>query len=152
MLENSIYSSVAETFTFYAVEDDSAKIFIDGILKSNTLGTGSNPSVVFTADLSKSKFHNLYIEYQQSYGNSSFILEWASTSTSRQLIPASNYYLTRLVGSSPFQITVSCPAGYYGNLASSPNAWATVWGDGFKAGSETCDDGTIFWIICDFSD
>ena len=57
------------------------------------------------------------------------------------MIPTSNYYLTSLVGSSPFQVTVSCPAGYYGNLVSSPNAWATICGDSIKAGSETCDDG-----------
>ena len=119
---STIYSSVPEIFTFYAYEDDSAKIFIDGVLKSNTLGQIYVASAVFTVDFRTSKSHNLYIQYQQSYGGSGMSLEWSSPSTSRQIIPTSNYLLTKLVGSSPFQITVSCPAGYYGGLASSPNA------------------------------
>ena len=101
---------------------------------------------MISADLSKSKYHNLYILYQQSYGHSDFILEWASPSISRQIIPTSNYYSTRLVGSSPFQITVSCPVGYTANIPSSPNTWVAIWGDGIKAGSETCDDGTVVKI------
>ena len=143
-LYSIIYSSVPEIFTFYAYEDDWGKILIDGVTKSNTLYSEFVSYAVFTVDFSTSKFHNLYVKYQQSYGGASMSLEWSSPSTSRQIIPTSNYYITKLIGLSPFQITVSCPSGYYGNLASSPNAWATIWGDGIKAGSETCDDGTIF--------
>ena len=138
---STIYSPAKETYTFYAYIDDSGQVIIDGVSRSNTLGTPVNPSVVFTADMSTQNYHNFYYKYQQSVGGSESVFEWSSPSTSRQVIPTTYFYVTTLVGSSPYQITVNWPTGYTGSDPTSPTAWKEVWGDGIKVGTETCDDG-----------
>ena len=138
---STIYSPTKETYTFYANIDDSGQVIIDGVSKSNTLGTPVNPSVVFTADMSTQNYHNFYYKYEQSCCGTWSVFEWSSPSTSRQVIPTTYFYVTTLVGSSPYQITVNWPTGYTGSDPTSPTVWKEVWGDGIKVGTETCDDG-----------
>lgn len=95
----------------------------------------------FSVSLNSNTYYDFMVSYFDGIFGGGIIVWWSTPTISKQVIPSTYFVQPGLVGSSPYQITSSCPTGFYGNLASSLTQCATVCGDGIKAGSEACDDG-----------
>ena len=85
--------------------------------------------------------YSFVVNFLESWGYAQIYFRWSTPTMAQITIPSNYFYYTKKVASSPYQITVNCPTGYSGSVASSPTKCITVWGDGVKAGTEVCDDG-----------
>jgi hypothetical protein len=80
------------------------------------------------------QYYKLLINWGENSGGALIKFWYSYSGQSQTIIPASRYYYIESVGSSPYTITVSCPAGYSGTASST--ACVTVCGDGLRAGTE----------------
>ena len=129
------------SYTFYAYQDDAAQMSINGNFYINHPLFCWIEQDQFTISLDKNSYYDFLFNYNNYIGGYQLALYWSTSTLAKQLVPSDYFVDPYLVGSSPYQITTSCPTGFYGNIASSPTQCATVWGDGIKAGSEAWDDG-----------
>ena len=136
-----IKPTTTETYTFYLTHDDGSRLTLDRVVKINYYGTVWQWYNTFTQALTAGTYYDLMIEFFNNQGPVGLKLEWSSPTISKQLIPSPNLSKIDLVGSSPYQITVSWPTGYTGSDPTSPTTCKELWGDGIKIGTEECDDG-----------
>ena len=134
-------SPTTETYSFLFKHDDGSSLSFDDSVVINRLGEMWVWINTFTQSLTENTFYDFEINSFQGGGAYRLELYWSSPTISEQIIPSDYFYYGDTVGSSVYQVSVVCPTGFYNNLASSPTSWATLWGDGIKAGSETWDDG-----------
>ena len=130
-----------ETYSFFFQQDDGAKLSIDDAVIINRIGELWTWTNTFTQSFTANTFYDLKIDFYQGPLALGLKLYWSTPTISQVIIPSSYFYYGEIVGSSIYQISVFCPTGFYNNIASSPTSWATLWGDGIKAGSEIWDDG-----------
>ena len=134
-------SPTTETYSFLLNHDDGSSLSFDDTVVINRFGELWVWVNTFTQSLTANTFYDIEIDSFQSYGGYRLDLYWSSPTISQQIIPSNYFYYGDTVGSSVYQVSVSCPSGFYNNIASSPTSWATLWGDGIKVGSEIWDDG-----------
>ena len=130
-----------ETYSFFFQQDDGAKLSIDDAVIINRIGELWAWTNTFTQSFTANIFYDLKIDFYQGPLALGLKLYWSTPTISQVIIPSSYFYYGDTVGSSVYQVAVVCPSGFYNNIASSPTSWATLWGDGIKAGSEIWDDG-----------
>ena len=143
VISGKIKAPTTDTYTIYFINDDGSKITWEGVVKSNHLFIYFAYTDTFTVSLVQNQYYDFAINYFQNGGNYALKLQWSTSTMSQQTIPASAFTTTDFVGSSPFQVTTSCPTGYSGSDSSSPTAWKEICGDGLKVGTEQCDDGNL---------
>ena len=134
-------SPTTETYSFLFKHDDGSSLSFDDSVVINRLGEMWVWINTFTQSLTENTFYDFEINSFQGGGAYRLELYWSSPTISEQIIPSNYFYYGDTVGSSVYQVAVVCPSGFYNNIASSPTSWATLWGDGIKAGSEIWDDG-----------
>ena len=66
---------------------------------------------------------------------------WSYTGQAQTVVPSTSLYYPTYIASSPIQVTVTCPSGYTKTTSGGYPTCVTTWGDGYRVGSETCDDG-----------
>ena len=101
--------------------DDGWNLFFDDIQYDNKFGQ-SEHSKDFIVNVEANRYYSLYVEWSQLTGNNGFYLATISGSTST---PIASFSLPTLVGFSPYN----------------SNIVVSVWGDGFRTGSEEWDEG-----------
>ena len=84
----------------------------------------TSSSGTFDKSMMQNFYYSLYIEWFNTGVNFGVSLSWSYPGQSSIVIPSSYIYLPRLVGSSPYNI----------------NVVSSVCGDGYRTGSESCDD------------
>ena len=143
ILSGKIKAPTTNTHTFYFFNDDGSKILFDGEVKVNRLGNSGANTDAFSVSLIQNNYYDFVIYYFQIGGGIGLGLSWSSPTMSVQTIPSTAYFITVVVSSLPFQITVSCPIGYSGSNPSYPTVCKEIWGDGLKVGTEQWDDGNV---------
>lgn len=66
-------------------------------------------------------YYRMKLNWGEYHGGALVRLWWSYGGVGKTVIPSSAYYYPEFVGSSPYQVTVSCPPGYNGNTVSNPN-------------------------------
>ena len=76
----------------------------------------------------------------ESTSTASLILSWSYTGVSTEVIPSQHLFYPSIVPSA-INVTSTCPFGYSGSNTSSSTICTEIWGDGYRIGTEQCDDG-----------
>ena len=106
----------SDTYTFYVRCDDGAIIWLDGVLKA----TCNHGTVSFSEVVDQNSFHDIVMTWYEGSGGAKYYLEWSYTGVGQTQLPSVNSYYPQYVASVQNQLTVSCPFGYSGSIASSP--------------------------------
>ena len=124
----ALLSPISGAVTFSMSADDYMSITIDDSsgITNNWSGSG-NTIWSFIINFIANKYYFVYASYLQDYGPFSFNLNWAYSGGGNTQISNSKIYLQTLVGSSPYTI----------------NVLSSIWGDGYRTGTEACDDKII---------
>lgn len=80
----------SETYTFYTITDDGARLWIDGKLIIDFWQSGGNRSGQIT--LESGKRYSIRMEYNENQGGASAALFWSSPSQVKAVVPASVTY------------------------------------------------------------
>jgi hypothetical protein len=86
-----LYSPQAGNYTFYVTADDGAKLWVDNqlVVDAWTGNIGGTVSGAYT--LSSGNWYTIRLDYYQTTGNASIVLEWKKPSDgTKSLIPAQN--------------------------------------------------------------
>ena len=108
----------AETHTFSLNSDDGAKLWVDNVVLIDRWDSTCNETSG-TIVLKPHVFYNIKLEYKEVTGTAFVELSWASQSTPKEIIPASQLYYETHVKQSPFSFLVSP------NIAVGAHSWAT---------------------------
>ncbi len=81
-----------ETYTFYVTADDGATLWVNDRLIVSRLFAATPAQMAGQIALKAGQRVNLRLEYIETTGDASAILEWASASQSREVIPQSQLY------------------------------------------------------------
>ena len=119
----TIKSPYSGTVTFSFTWDDGWSIYIDDSQKSSYINKEIVISGSFSMTLVANRYYTVYVEWCQYAGGNLFTISWLYPGVST-VIPNSNVYLSQLVGSSPYTTSVV----------------TSIWGDGYKTGTEAWDD------------
>ena len=137
----TIFVPATDTYNFYFQNDDGSRLIFDDSIVSDFKGQVCVWIGTFSYFFKTGRYYDVEVQYYENLVLYSMILQWSSTTIPMQVIPATYFYYTEYVASSPYQLPAICPTGYTGNNPLSPTAWIEVWGDGLKVGTEECDDG-----------
>jgi hypothetical protein len=89
--EGKIRPKYTETYTFYLTHNDSGKLWINDLttplIDQASAGTHS-ATIALTAD----QYYDIKMEWTNAAGDSQFMLEWQSTSQSRQVVTEDRLY------------------------------------------------------------
>ena len=136
-----IKGPITGTVTLRLVTDDGADLSVDGVTYISNFGSSCVCEDSFDLAMSADSYYLVEISYQQQLHGSRLQFYWNYTGVSEEIIPSTSYYYSPTwLGSSPYNLTYTCPAGY-SLTTGSPNACITTCGDGLRAGDEECDDG-----------
>jgi len=69
----------------------------------------------------KDQYYRVLVKFGEIWGSADVILDWSYSGQARTLIPSSQWFYPGYVGSSPYNVTISCPTGYTGTDAANPN-------------------------------
>ena len=131
-----------DTYTFSLYHDNGCEAVIDGVtwfdLHTVTSGVFTQTK---TMALNAGQSYSFVVNFLETLGKAEIFLKWSTSTMALTPIPSNYFFYTKKVASSPYQITVNWPTGYYSNIPSSPTKCKEVWGEGIKAESEACDDG-----------
>ena len=131
-------SPVTDTVTFTLQSDDNSTFTLDGsLLITNNCWSSTTGSI----SLIKNQYYKGYVAYTQISSTANLYLKWSYTGQATTVIPATSLYYPAYVGSSPIQLTVTCPSFYTPSSASGTPSWIVNWGDGLRYTTESCDDG-----------
>ena len=136
-LYGTIIPPTTESYSFNYWWDDGPAYFL---FNSETTYT-SLWWTSFSMSLIANKPYDFRFKWSNTSGNAVLKLYWSTPTISYTLVPSSYFNLMRNVGSSPIQISVSCPTGYSSGQPSYTNICHEIWGDGLRVGSEKWDDG-----------
>lgn len=89
----------------------------------------------------KGRFYKMLIDYTDWGVNALIHFYWAYAGVPKMIVPSESFFYPEYVKSSPYTVALSCPYGYSGTQASSPDRCVDVCGNGVKTTSEQCDDG-----------
>jgi cysteine-rich repeat protein len=137
----SLLAPATGNYYFQFDHDDGLKIQFEGDIKYDTLGVIAAASTNFVASMVAGQYYYLKIWLQNALGPGLIQTYWTVPGSTYIDIPSSNYYYRRHVGSTPYQVSVSCPSGYSGTNVASPYICKEICGDGLRVGSEIWDDG-----------
>lgn len=102
------YAKVKALYTedvlFILEADDGVRLYFNGELKIDRWDTCCEDQI-FTTTLSAGTFYDIKIDYKEEQGSAAIKLYWSSLSIPKEIIPSSNLYYPRYVGSSPYQVT-----------------------------------------------
>ena len=140
-LTGKIKPPTSETYTFTILQNDWSQMSFNGYMYVNNVMQTGMWTNSFSIFLDKNTYYDFIFYFYNGFGGYGLVTWWSTATISQQIVPANNFVIPYLVASSPYQITTSWPTGFYGTVVSSPTKWATIWGDGIKAGTEACDDG-----------
>ncbi len=73
----------SETYTFFVMADNGARLSISGLATSNVWA----PTIELQMPLVAGRAYDLKVEFQQLYGGASIVLEWWSRSQLREIVP-----------------------------------------------------------------
>lgn len=82
----------SEVYTFYMNSDDGVRIWIDGQLIIDKWAAQASELISLPINLKAGQSYKIRIEYYEDYGGAAAILQWSSTSQSKQVIPQSQLY------------------------------------------------------------
>ena len=91
----------------------------DGTTKINHFGSDCHCDGSFAMSLIGGQYYDIEIFFYQNTSEARVILEWSSSTISRQVIPSSYYSSPTNVLASPLQVSVDCLSGYTGSNPSS---------------------------------
>ena len=106
-LYTKLKPTVTNTYTIYFTYDDGSKIVFDGATKVDVFGQQCFCSNSFQVTLTGGKYYEIEIFFYQKEDNAKILLEWSSSSISKQTIPSSYYSSPTNVLASPLQVSVS---------------------------------------------
>jgi hypothetical protein len=69
----------------------------------------------------KDQYYHLVAQFAEDTGGAIAKMYWSYSGQARTLIPSSQWFYPGYVGSSPYNVTISCPTGYTGTDAANPN-------------------------------
>lgn len=81
-----------QNYTFYATADGGSKLTINGTVLFDALTTEGTNTQTGTISLTAGEKYSISLEYVEQTGNASCMLEWVSTSQSRQVVPQIQLY------------------------------------------------------------
>ncbi|WP_052380680.1 PA14 domain-containing protein [Paenibacillus camerounensis] len=81
-----------EVYTFYMNSDDGVRIWIDGQLIIDKWAAQASELISLPINLKAGQSYKIRIEYYEDYGGAAAILQWASTSQTKQVVPQSQLY------------------------------------------------------------
>lgn len=83
----------AEEYIFYVSADDSVRLYIDDVLVVDGWGSFSSVRTLESAPINLAFGpHDIRLEYIDYTGQNSALLEWSSSSTSREIVPTAQLY------------------------------------------------------------
>lgn len=88
--EGYIKPRFTELYTIYLSHNDGAKLWLDEVLLIDNWSGAADDS--FTVSLTAEDFHKIKIEWKDTSGDASILLEWESASQPREVIPAERLY------------------------------------------------------------
>ena len=118
-------SPSTDTYTFDYHTDDGSTIYFDDFQMASGLGNNQAGDYSFTANMKANQYYPFYVLFSESWGDASLTFNWKTSTMSKTTIPDSSFYVCELAGNSPYNI----------------NILSSIWGDGYKTGTEACDDG-----------
>jgi hypothetical protein len=116
--------------------DDRSKVNFEGITKFDYLHDWTYSDENFNVNLIQGQYYYLEMWYKNDIAGGYAKLNWTPPGSSEEVTPASVLYYRRHVGSTPYQVSVTCPTGYSGVDASSPYKCREICGDGIRIGDE----------------
>lgn len=100
-----VKAPATSTFTFSTYFDNGIKYYFDSLVKFDRFTEVVGASELFTVSLVQNNFYPIHIYYSESTGGALMTNSWSYTGVSMSVIPASMFYATALIGSSPYTIT-----------------------------------------------
>jgi hypothetical protein len=85
----SVLADAAETYTFYTITNDGARLWVDGQLIIDNWTNPSNQERSGTIALTAG-WHTLKLEYFEAWAAAGVSLSYASLSTPKQIIPSTH--------------------------------------------------------------
>ena len=131
---------ITDTYNFTLVSDAGNVWSFDGFIANNNMNPVGNKTYYYNdVHLNAFQMYTILIDFADWGGNAEIELYWKTSTVSNQTIPSENLSIPIDVSSSPYQVTVNCPAGYIVG-GSAMNQCVTHCGDGLVYGSEKWDD------------
>ena len=94
-----------------------------------------------TYSVTQNQLYDVRMEYTNISGNSGLILSWSYTGQSLVVVPSSALYSPTYILSSPFNVTVTCPAGKLKLVTGGIPEWIGLCGNSKRDSEEEWDDG-----------
>jgi hypothetical protein len=146
----SLLAPATGNYYFQFDYDDGLQIEFEGDIKFAALDVISEITSNFTASLVGGQYYQLKVWLQNAWGPGGVKAYWTVPFSTYTDIPSSAYYYKRYVGSTPYQVSVTCPTGYSGTNLAYPYICKEICGDGIRVGSEIWDDSNTLdgddWI------
>jgi len=101
-----IKTQFAEVYTFFATTDDGARLWVDNSPLLDRWDSFTNDTSA-TISLKANVFYNIKMEFKEVVGTAYCMLSWASASTPKEIIPASQLYYQTHINQSPFILSVA---------------------------------------------
>jgi len=91
---------------FFATTDDGARLWVDNSPLLDRWDSFTNDTSA-TISLKANVFYNIKMEFKEVVGTAYCMLSWASASTPKEIIPASQLYYQTHINQSPFILSVA---------------------------------------------
>lgn len=135
----------SETYTYYVTSDDGCRLYVnDQLVVSKWIDDGGT-TYSGSISLVAGQKYNIKLEYFENTGDAKCILEWASTSQSRQVIPQSQLYSSELSGD-------GLSATYYNGMSFNTSVLSRtdatvnfIWGTAAPATGVNADGFSVRW-------
>ncbi|CAI2363878.1 unnamed protein product [Moneuplotes crassus] len=125
-------------YTLSLVQDNGSTLRINGVALINKFRLDWYGTDYVTYNFNAFETYEVQIDWVDFSGPGGIKLGWDSGSGD-MFIPPENYAVANDIGSSPLQISVSCPEGYE-QVSSTTDQCRSICGDGLLVGPEVCDD------------
>jgi hypothetical protein len=105
-----VQAQKSETYTFYAKADDGVRLWVDGQLLINVWRDQGTTEYWGSIALVAGQKYDIKMEYYESSLTAIAQLSWSSSSTSKQIIPQSQFYSTAVPAASSTSVLKSTTA------------------------------------------
>lgn len=104
-ITSMVKAPATSTFTFSTFFDDGLRYYFDSLAKFDKFTQTVTAPELFTVSLVLNNFYSIHMYFSEGGGNAFVTNSWSYTGVATSAIPASMFYVTALIGSSPYTVT-----------------------------------------------